>query len=183
MLCLNILIGIDSPVKHEGLTDRVQQKNEETSGNIRVGQLEECLSPLWAAMFDGSHQIVVQKNTLPGTSKGTVNPNGSKGTKRRAPLPPSDKPPYLSAVQTPPSQLNKENIENNFPLECRNRSFDSGQTSFPHLQRPMVAPRKLGTCWRSSSSDDETPVSSVKPVPTPRQKSVKDVRSRLQLQA
>ncbi|KAL8186920.1 UNVERIFIED_CONTAM: hypothetical protein K2H54_021759, partial [Gekko kuhli] len=142
MLCLKMLIGIDSPVKHEGLIDILRQKNEETDGKFLAGQHEECVSPLWAAMFDGSHQMVVQKNTLPSTSKETVSPNGSKGTKRRAPPPPSDKPPYDSAAQTPPAQLNKENIGNNCPLAHRTCSFDSGQTSLSHLPRPVVAPRK-----------------------------------------
>ncbi|XP_015266270.1 PREDICTED: rhotekin-2, partial [Gekko japonicus] len=172
---------IDSPVKHEGLLDIVRQKNKDTDGKFLVGQHEECVSPPWAAMFDGSHQMVVQKNTLPGTSK--VNPNGSKGTKRRAPLPPSDKPPYASAAPTPPAQLNKENIGNNSPLAHRTLSFGSGQTSLPHLQRPIVAPRKSVTCWKGTSTDDETPVPPTKPVPPPRQKSVKEARSRLQLQA
>ncbi|XP_060097087.1 rhotekin-2 [Heteronotia binoei] len=173
---------IDSPVKHEGLIDIVQQKKEETNGKFQVGQYEECLSPPWSAMFDGSHQMVVQKNTLPGASKETVNPSGSKGTKRRAPLPPSDKPPYASAAQIPPAQLNKENIENNSPLAHRICSFDSGQISLPPLQRPVVAPRISVSCWKGTSADEETPVSSTKPVPAPRQKSVKEVRSRLQLQ-
>lgn len=176
-----MLIGIDSPVKREGLIDMVQQKNEETNGKFLAGRHEECVSPPWAAMFDSSHQMVVQKNTLPGTSKETVNPNGSKGTKRRAPLPPSDKPPHAAAAQTPPSLLNKENIGNNSPLARRTCSFDSGQTSLPHVQRSIVAPRKSVTCWKGTSTDNESPVSFTKPVPAPRQKSVKEARSQSQL--
>nr|XP_056706500.1 rhotekin-2 [Euleptes europaea] len=161
---------IDSPVKHEGLIDIVQRKIEETNGKFLVGQQEQRVLPLWAAKFDVSHQMFVQKNRIPGTNKEIAHPNESKGTKRRAPLPPSDKPLYSSAAQTPSTQLDKENIGNNSPLTRRACSFDSGQTSFPHLQRPIVAPRKSVTCRKGTFTDDETPVSSIKPVPAPRQK-------------
>ncbi|XP_077206844.1 rhotekin-2 isoform X2 [Paroedura picta] len=174
---------IDSPVKHEELIGTMPQKNEKANGQFLVGQREAHLSPPWAAMFDGSHHMVVQKNTLPGPAKGSVNLNGSKGTKRRAPLPPSDKPPHTSAAQTSPAQLNKENIGNNSPLAQRTCSFDSGQTSLTRLQRPIVAPRRSVTCWKGTSTDDETPVSSTKPVPAPRQKSVKEASSWSQSQA
>ncbi|XP_054839769.1 rhotekin-2 [Eublepharis macularius] len=176
---------IDSPVKHEGLIDIVR-KIEETGGSFLTGPQEPCVTPPWAAMFDGSHQMLVQKITLSGTSKGTVKSTESKGTKRRAPLPPSDKPPYTSAAQTTSSQLDKENIGSNSPLAHKICSLDSGQPFLPQLQRPIAAPRKSVTCWKGTSTDDEYPPSSpTKPVPAPRKKSVKEVlepRSQLQSQ-
>ncbi|XP_048362637.1 rhotekin-2 isoform X2 [Sphaerodactylus townsendi] len=176
---------IDSPVKHEGSIDIVQRKIEEAHGKFRVGQEEQRVPPPWAAMFESSHQMLVQKNRIPGTNKEIVPPNESKGTKRRAPLPPSDKPPYSSAVQTPSIQLDKENIGKN-SLAHRVCSFDSGQTSSPHLQRPIMAPCKSVTCWKGTSADDKTSASfPTKPVPAPRQKLAQELlvsRSRLQSQ-
>uniref|UniRef100_A0A8C4Y4B9 Rhotekin 2 n=1 Tax=Gopherus evgoodei TaxID=1825980 RepID=A0A8C4Y4B9_9SAUR len=57
-------ISIDSPVKHEGLTDIMQRKIEETDGEFLIGQQKESVPSVWAPLFDGSHQMLVQKNIV-----------------------------------------------------------------------------------------------------------------------
>ncbi|XP_053164859.1 rhotekin-2 isoform X2 [Hemicordylus capensis] len=184
-------MSIDSPVKCEGLIEIVQQRIEETNGAFLINQQEECALPLWAAMFDGTHQMLVQKSKLLGANRETVNLNEGKGKKRRAPLPPSDKPPHTSVAQTPSDQQGKENLWNNSPLISKNSS-DSKLSSVPPLQRPTAAPRKPTSCQKSTITDNENPVPLAtkcvpadKPVPAPRQRSVKEVldpRSCLQSQ-
>uniref|UniRef100_A0A8D0G4K4 Rhotekin-2 n=1 Tax=Strix occidentalis caurina TaxID=311401 RepID=A0A8D0G4K4_STROC len=55
-------MSIDSPVKHEGLADIIQRKIEESDGEFLLGQQKDSASSLWASLFDGSHEMVVQKN-------------------------------------------------------------------------------------------------------------------------
>ncbi|XP_061491099.1 rhotekin-2 isoform X2 [Rhineura floridana] len=173
-------MSIDSPVKQESLTDIVEQKTEEANGELLTGQQEEWAPPLWATTFDGSHQKFVLKSMLSGTNEETVNPSAGKGKKRRARLPPSDKPPYTIAAQTLSDQLGKENIRNNSPLICKDSS-DSSLSSVPHFKQPVAAPHKQ-TWQKCTSVDDKNPalsatkvVHSDKPIPAPRQKSVKEM--------
>lgn len=91
MFFLKIIIGIDSPIRLESLTDIMQKKIEETNGQFLIGQHEESSPPPWATLFDGNHQLVVQKKVLPPPSKLF---HEGKGKKRRAPLPPPDKTPF-----------------------------------------------------------------------------------------
>uniref|UniRef100_A0A8C4WNS2 Rhotekin 2 n=1 Tax=Gopherus evgoodei TaxID=1825980 RepID=A0A8C4WNS2_9SAUR len=162
-------ISIDSPVKHEGLTDIMQRKIEETDGEFLIGQQKESVPSVWAPLFDGSHQMLVQKNIV---------------KERRAPLPPSDKLPYSSKTQMSTDQLDKENLWKKPTIARRtSSSFDAKLSSMMHqLQRPIAAPRKLVPCRKISSIDSENPLSSVtetesetKPVPAPRQKSIKEI--------
>ncbi|XP_073097094.1 rhotekin-2 isoform X3 [Manis javanica] len=65
-------MSIDSPIRLESLTDIMQKKIEETNGQFLIGQHEESSPPPWATLFDGNHQLVVQKKDptkciLPGT--------------------------------------------------------------------------------------------------------------------
>ncbi|KAM9134607.1 rhotekin-2 isoform 2-T2 [Pangshura tecta] len=188
-------MSIDSPVKHEGLTDIIQRKIEETDGEFLIGQQKESVPSVWAPLFDGSHQMLVQKNIVfPDANSEVVSPNDGKGKKRRAPLPPSDKLPYSSKTQMSTDRLNKENLWKKSTIARRtSSSFDAKLSSMMHqLQRPIAAPRKLVPCRKSSSNDSENPLSSVtetesetKPVPAPRQKSIKEIldpRSWLQSQ-
>ncbi|TFK11740.1 myb-related protein A [Platysternon megacephalum] len=188
-------MSIDSPVKHEGLTDIIQRKIEETDGEFLIGQQKESVPSVWAPLFDGSHQMLVQKNTVfPDANSEIVSPNDGKGKKRRAPLPPSDKLPYSSKTQMSTDQLDKENLWKKPAIARRtSSSFDAKLSSMMHqLQRPIAAPCKLVPCRKSSSIDSENPLSSVtetesetKPVPAPRQKSIKEIldpRSWLQSQ-
>uniref|UniRef100_A0A8C4M967 Rhotekin-2 n=1 Tax=Equus asinus asinus TaxID=83772 RepID=A0A8C4M967_EQUAS len=54
-------MSIDSPIKLESLTDIIQKKIEETNGQFLIGQHEESSPPHWATLFDGGHQVVIQK--------------------------------------------------------------------------------------------------------------------------
>uniref|UniRef100_A0A452TMP3 Rhotekin-2 n=1 Tax=Ursus maritimus TaxID=29073 RepID=A0A452TMP3_URSMA len=57
-------MSIDSPVKLESLTDTIQKKLEETNGQFLISQHEESSQHLWASLFDGNHQVVIQKKVL-----------------------------------------------------------------------------------------------------------------------
>uniref|UniRef100_A0A8C0PS01 Rhotekin-2 n=2 Tax=Canis lupus familiaris TaxID=9615 RepID=A0A8C0PS01_CANLF len=178
-------MSIDSPIKLESLTDSIQKNLEETNGQLLVGQHEESSPPLWASLFDGNHQMVIQKKVLSPTSKQL---HDGKGKKRRAPLPPSDQAPFSLKTQSNTDQFVKDNWEKTSvswtsPLDSKL------STLMHHLQKPMAAPRKLLPARKNYLSDGERMDSKTsfeaKPVPAPRQKSVKgmlDPRSWLQAQ-
>ncbi|XP_025290127.1 rhotekin-2 isoform X2 [Canis lupus baileyi] len=178
-------MSIDSPIKLESLTDSIQKNLEETNGQLLVGQHEESSPPLWASLFDGNHQMVIQKKVLSPTSKQL---HDGKGKKRRAPLPPSDQAPFSLKTQSNTDQFVKDNWEKTSvswtsPLDSKL------STLMHHLQKPMAAPRKLLPARKNNLSDGERMDSKTsfeaKPVPAPRQKSVKgmlDPRSWLQAQ-
>ncbi|XP_072612226.1 rhotekin-2 isoform X1 [Vulpes vulpes] len=178
-------MSIDSPIKLESLTDSIQKNLEETNGQLLVGQHEESSPPLWASLFDGNHQMVIQKKVLSPTSKQL---HDGKGKKRRAPLPPSDQAPFSLKTQSNTDQFIKDNWEKTSvswtsPLDSKL------STLMHHLQKPMAAPRKLLPAGKNNLSDGERMDSKTsfeaKPVPAPRQKSVKgmlDPRSWLQAQ-
>lgn len=182
---LKIVTGIDSPIKLESLTDIIQKKIEETNGQFLLGQREESSPPPLATLFDGNHQVVIQKNTLSSASKQL---HDGKGKKRRAPLPPSDKAPFSSKAQSNRDQLVKDNwektgVSQTSPLDTKL------STLMHHLQKPMAAPRKLLPAKKNGLTDGEHTDTKTnfeaKPVPSPRQKSIKDIldpRSWLQAQ-
>ncbi|XP_006089775.1 rhotekin-2 [Myotis lucifugus] len=178
-------MSIDSPIKLESLTDIIQKKIEETNGEFLIGQHEEPSPPPWAALFDGNHQVVIQKEILSPASKQL--PDG-KRKKRRAPLPPPDKAPFSLKTQSNTDLLVKEN--GGKTCVSQTSSLDTkSSTLVHHLQKPMAAPRKLLPAWKNSLTDGENadtrPSFEAKPVPTPRQKSIKDIldpRSWLQAQ-
>uniref|UniRef100_A0A7M4EE04 Uncharacterized protein n=1 Tax=Crocodylus porosus TaxID=8502 RepID=A0A7M4EE04_CROPO len=92
----------------------------------------------------------------------TTSPDDSKGKKRRAPLPPTDKPPYSSKTQMNTDQLDKENFGKKSAITHRTSSFDLKLSSIMHhLQKPIAAPHKLGPCGKSSLPDSENPLFSV----------------------
>uniref|UniRef100_A0A8D0QMK7 Rhotekin-2 n=1 Tax=Sus scrofa TaxID=9823 RepID=A0A8D0QMK7_PIG len=178
-------MSIDSPLKIESLTDIIQKKIEETNGEFLIGQHEEFSPPPWATLFDGNHQVVIQKKVFPSASKQL---HDGKGKKRRAPLPPSDKAPFSLKTQSNTDQLVKDNwektsISQTAPLDTKL------STLMHHLQKPMAAPRKLLPARKNSLTDGEHTDTKTrfeaKPVPAPRQKSIKDIldpRSWLQAQ-
>ncbi|XP_006147141.1 rhotekin-2 [Tupaia chinensis] len=179
-------MSIDSPIKLESLTDIIQKKIEETNGQFLIGQHEESSPNPWAALFDGSHQMVVQKRVLSPASEQS---HDGKGKKRRAPLPPTDKPAFSFQTQSNTDQSVKENwgktsVSRASPLDTKLSAL------MHHLQKPVAVPRKLLPARKNSSADgeqhtDTKPSSEAKPVPAPRQKSVKDIldpRSWLQAQ-
>ncbi|KAJ7402217.1 Rhotekin-2 [Pitangus sulphuratus] len=176
-------MSIDSPVKLEGLADIIQRKIEESDGEFLLGQRKESASALWASLFDGSHEMTVQKN-LPLDPKGdTTSPNDSRGKKRRAPPPPSDKSPYSAKAQVNTEQLGKENWGKPDHTCASSSSLESAlATKTQQLQTPVAAPRKIGPCRKSSSAGQGNPISLVsktraetKPVPTPRQKGITEL--------
>ncbi|XP_074449243.1 rhotekin-2 isoform X1 [Larus michahellis] len=176
-------MSIDSPVKHEGLADIIQRKIKESDGEFLLGQQKESASSLWASLFDGSHEMVVQKNTHPGSKRDTASPTDGRGKKRRAPPPPSDKLPYTAKAQVNTEQLGKENQEKPERTSAGTSSFDSKlSTITQQLQTPIAAPRKIGPCRKISLAGHGNPSSLVtktesetKPVPTPRQKCITEM--------
>ncbi|XP_047558707.1 rhotekin-2 isoform X3 [Lutra lutra] len=179
-------MSIDSPVKLESLTDTIQKKLEETNGQFLIGQHENSSPPLWASLFDGNHQVVIQKKVLSPASNQL---HDGKGKKRRAPLPPSDKAPFSLKTQSNSDQLVMDNWEKTSvswtsPLDTKL------STLMHHLQKPMAAPRKLLPARKNNLNDDSEHIDTktnfeAKPVPAPRQKSIKDIldpRSWLQAQ-
>ncbi|KFO90919.1 Rhotekin-2, partial [Buceros rhinoceros silvestris] len=176
-------MSIDSPVKHEGLADIIQRKIEETDGEYLLGQQKESASSLWASLFDGSHEMVVQKNTPLGPERDTASPNDSRGKKRRAPPPPSDKSPCGAKAQVTTEQLGKENWDQSDCPSATSSLFDSKVSArTQQLQTPVAAPRKIGPCRKSSLSGHGNPISLInktgsetKPVPAPRRKCITEM--------
>ncbi|XP_043782606.1 rhotekin-2 isoform X2 [Cervus elaphus] len=159
-------MSIDSPMKLESLTGIIQKK---------IGQHEEASPPSWATLFDGNHQVVIKKKVLSPASKQLYE---EKGKKRRAPLPPSDKAPFNLKTQSNKNQLvqgnwEKTSVSQTLPLDTKL------STPMHHLQKPVAAPRKLLPARKSSltggeHTDTKTNIEA-KPVPAPRQKSIKDI--------
>ncbi|XP_057593447.1 rhotekin-2 isoform X4 [Hippopotamus amphibius kiboko] len=178
-------MSIDSPIKLESLTDIIQKKIEETNGEFLIGQHEESSPPPWATLFDGNHQVVIKKKVLSPASKQL---HDGKGKKRRAPLPPSDKAPFSLKTLSDTDQFGKDNwektsVSQTSPLDTKL------STLMHHLQKPVAAPRKLLPARKNSLTDGEHTDTKTnfeaKPVPAPRQKSIKDIldpRSWLQAQ-
>ncbi|NXN25431.1 RTKN2 protein, partial [Nycticryphes semicollaris] len=175
-------MSIDSPVKLEGLADIIQRKIEESDGEFLLGQQKESASSLWASLFDGSHEMVVQKSMHPSSKKDTASPVDGRGKKRRAPPPPSDKLPYSVKSQVNKEQLGKENHKSDCTRPSSS-SFDSKlSTITQQLQTPIAAPRKIGPCRKSSVAGHGNSISLVnktesetKPVLTPRQKCITEM--------
>ncbi|XP_036592354.1 rhotekin-2 [Trichosurus vulpecula] len=119
-------MSIDSPVKLESLTDIIKKKIEDTDGQFLIGEKES--PPPWDALFDGTHQIVFQKNVEVSQTDGQLSKNDEKRKKRQAPLPPSDKPPHSVKRQTEADQLDKENVWEKTSFVSRASSFDTSVT-------------------------------------------------------
>ncbi|XP_069835167.1 rhotekin-2 isoform X2 [Dendropsophus ebraccatus] len=159
-------MSIGSPVKLESLTDILHRKIEETDGQFLIGQ-EDSVPPPWSALFDGNHQLHVEKNTLSPKNNDSNFVDG-KGKKRRAPPPPPNKTPYSADLKVS-DPTEKENI---WPRSSFSRkSLDAKLTSImQQFQRPIVPPRKA----TSSEGNDQMEEGPSKPVPAPRQKSIKE---------
>ncbi|NXU87799.1 RTKN2 protein, partial [Xiphorhynchus elegans] len=176
-------MSIDSPVKHEGLADIIQRKIEESDGEFLLGQQKESASALWASLFHGSHELTVQKNMHLDPKRDTTSPNDSRGKKRRAPPPPSDKSPYGAKPQVNTEQLGKENRGKPDHTSASSSSSESVlDMKMQQLQTPVAAPRKIGPCRKSSLAGQGNPISLVsktrsetKPLPYPRQKGIAEL--------
>ncbi|XP_072787018.1 rhotekin-2 isoform X4 [Taeniopygia guttata] len=176
-------MSIDSPVKPEGLADIIHRKIEESNGEFLPGQQQESASALWASLFDGSHEMAVQKNMHLDPKRDTASPNDSRGKKRRAPPPPSDKSPCSAEAQVNTEPLGKENWRKPDHTPASGSSLESVlATKTQQLQTPIAPPRKIGPCGRSGLAGLRNPISLVsktksetKPVPTPRHKGITEI--------
>ncbi|KAG8552510.1 hypothetical protein GDO81_004556, partial [Engystomops pustulosus] len=165
-------MSIGSPVKFESLTDILHRKIEETDGQFLIGQ-EDTVSPPWSALFDGNHQLQVEKNALsPSSRSNESNLLDGKGKKRRAPPPPPNKTPYTADCKIS-DPMEKENI---WPRSSFSRkSLDAKLSSImQQFQRPIVPPRKPILSEDNDQIERNAEEVPSKPVPAPRQKSIKD---------
>ncbi|KAM9326826.1 LOW QUALITY PROTEIN: rhotekin-2 [Gastrophryne carolinensis] len=169
-------MSIGSPIKFESLTDILHRKIEETDGKFLIGQ-GESTPPPWAALFDGSHQLHVEKTNSPPLHTESTSFMDAKGKKRRAP-PPPNKTPYAVGEQKNSVPVEKENI---WPRSSFSRkSLDAKLSSImQQFQKPMVVPRKPVLSSNTISDDEQTHISTEenclsRPVPAPRQKSIKE---------
>ncbi|XP_021061044.1 rhotekin-2 [Mus pahari] len=183
-------MSIDSPVKLESVTDIIQKKIGETNGQFLIGRDDQSTAPPWAAVFDGNHEMVIEKKVLSPTGKPAQAPDG-KRKKRRAPLPPTDQLPFSIKTQGSGSANQSKDNATQAGVSGALHSPSDPRLSLPmhHLQKPVAAPRKLLPARKTSSADighTDTKISlDAKPVPVPRQKSIRDVldpRSWLQAQ-
>ncbi|XP_062863618.1 rhotekin-2 [Trichomycterus rosablanca] len=104
-------LSISSPGKFESLTDIIHSKIEETNGRFLIGHEEERDPPHWAALFEGSRPMVVQKTVMSPNKEGIPFPSSpvqNSNKKRRAPPPPPDKLPFVQSSSGPSCQ-EKEN--------------------------------------------------------------------------
>ncbi|KAK1793620.1 hypothetical protein P4O66_011986 [Electrophorus voltai] len=138
-------ISIGSPGKFESLTDIIHNKIEETDGRFLIGQEEEKEPPHWAAMFEGSRPMVVQKTVLsPGKEsvQSTSSPVLNSTKKRRAPPPPPDKSPCLQLVPVPSCQ-EKENPRKSRSLRAGRPSLDTKFSAIiQQLQKSQAQARR-----------------------------------------
>ncbi|KAM7047860.1 LOW QUALITY PROTEIN: rhotekin-2 [Acridotheres tristis] len=172
-------ISIDSPVKHEGLSDVIQRKIEDRDGEFLLGQ-QKSASALGASLFDGSHEMTVQKNMHLNPKRDITSPNDSRGKKRRPPPPPSDKSPYSGKAQVN-TELGKEMKPDH--TSASSSSFEPVLVmKMQQLQTPTATPCKIGPCGKSGLPGLENPISLIsktksetKPVPTPREKGITEI--------
>ncbi|NXC98904.1 RTKN2 protein, partial [Certhia familiaris] len=176
-------MSIDSPVKYEGLSDIIQRKIEESDGEFLLGQQKECASALWASLFDGSHEMTIQKNMHLDPKRDTTSPDDNRGKKRRAPPPPSVKSPYSAKAQVNTEQLGKENWRKPDHTSASSSSFESVLAmKMQQLQTPIAPPCKIGPYGKSGLAGLGNPITLVsktkpetKPVPNSRQKGIKEI--------
>ncbi|XP_073720867.1 rhotekin-2-like isoform X1 [Misgurnus anguillicaudatus] len=137
-------LSIGSPGKFESLTDIIHNKIEETDGRYLIGQGEEKEPPHWAALFEGSRPMVVQKAILsPGkeSDQSTLSPTTSSSKKRRAPPPPPDKLPYVQPASILSNQ-EKENCKGARPRAGRPSLDAKFSAIIQQLQKNHTSHRK-----------------------------------------
>ncbi|TSN67071.1 Rhotekin-2 [Bagarius yarrelli] len=142
-------LSITSPDKFESLTDIIHNKIEETDGRFLIGQEENGEPPHWAALFEGSRPMSVQKTVLSpdkGSSQFMSSPSLSSSKKRRAPPPPPDKLPFThpSVQQScPPSYQEKENSNKGIRPRTGRPSLDAKFSAIiQQLQKSHAPSRK-----------------------------------------
>ncbi|KAL4640988.1 rhotekin-2 [Arapaima gigas] len=175
-------LSIGSPGKFESLTDIIHNKIEETGGNFLIGQKEEVEPPHWAALFEGSHPMVVQKTVVspkkegsqPSTRKMLASPNTNATKKRRAPPPPPDKQPFVPSTSCA-HQQEKENPWKRSGTKTGRPSLDAKFSAIiQQLQKNQQPARKMAPLGHMAvmpqGSENQTPEPSTRPVAAPRQK-------------
>uniref|UniRef100_A0A8C2FC78 Rhotekin 2a n=1 Tax=Cyprinus carpio TaxID=7962 RepID=A0A8C2FC78_CYPCA len=137
-------LSIGSPGKFESLTDIIHNKIEETDGRFLIGQEEDTEPPYWAALFEGSRPMVVQKTVLsPGkeSNQSITSPVTASRIKRRAPPPPPDKLPFVQPTSVLPSQ-EKENCKGARPRTGRPSLDAKFSAIIQQLQKSHTSTRK-----------------------------------------
>ncbi|XP_067223251.1 rhotekin-2 isoform X2 [Chanodichthys erythropterus] len=134
-------LSIGSPGKFESLTDIIHNKIEETDGRFLIGHEEDTEPPHWAALFEGSRPMVVQKTVLsPGkeSNQSITSPLTGSKKKRRAPPPPPDKLPFTSVL----SNQEKENCKGARPRTGRPSLDAKFSAIIQQLQKSHASTRK-----------------------------------------
>ncbi|MBN3304385.1 RTKN2 protein, partial [Amia calva] len=156
-------LSIDSPQKPESLTDIIHNKIEETGGRFLIGQEEEAEAPHWAALFEGSCPMVVQKTVLsPGGGGG---PGTAAPKKRRAPPPPPGQVPYTQ----PWSGALQHGKENSWRKSGARSGRPSLDSKFSAIIQQLQS-RKTRAGQEDPEPESRAPEGSGRPVPAPRQR-------------
>lgn len=180
------------------MTDIIHNKIEETDGCFLIGQKEEREPPHWAALFEGSRPMVVQKTLLsPGKEsiQSSSSPILNSKKKRRAPPPPPDKLPF---VQPAPLYLEKENSCKGTRPRTGRPSLDAKfsaiiqqlqKTHAPPRKNPPLAqikpsqnpytPKKWDTEFDQAEHPEEINQAPQPPIPAPRNKLRKSFREKM----
>nr|BAC39826.1 unnamed protein product [Mus musculus] len=106
--------------------------------------------PRGAAVFDGNHEMVIEKKVL--SPIGEPAPDG-KRKKRRAPLPPTDQPPFCIKTQGRANQSKDSATQAGVSGASSSPSDPRLSPPTHHLQKPVAAPRKLLPARKNSSGD------------------------------
>uniref|UniRef100_A0A673K8X6 Rhotekin-2-like n=1 Tax=Sinocyclocheilus rhinocerous TaxID=307959 RepID=A0A673K8X6_9TELE len=176
-------LSIGSPGKFESLTDIIHNKIEETDGRFLIGQEEDTEPPYWAALFEGSRPVVVQKTVLsPGkeSNQSITSPVMASRIKRRAPPPPPDKLPFVQ----PTSVLSNQEKENWRPsldakfsaiIQQLQKSHTSTRKNTPlgqieHCQHPCIPQKRDDESNIPEKPGKEYSQAPQPPVPAPRNK-------------
>ncbi|KPP61302.1 hypothetical protein Z043_120615 [Scleropages formosus] len=175
-------LSISSPGKFESLTDIIHNKIEETGGRFLIGQEEEVEAPRWAALFESSCPMMVEKAVVsprkeggqPSPKKTLASPNCNTTKKRRAPPPPPDKQPFIPSASCV-RQQEKENTWKRAGMRTGRPSLDAKFSAIiQQLQKNHQPARKMAPLGHmavvSQDSENWTPEPPERPVPAPRQK-------------
>ncbi|XP_067908543.1 rhotekin-2 isoform X2 [Heterodontus francisci] len=162
-------MNVESPQKDESLMDIIRNRIQETDGEFLLGQQEQSDPPRWAALFDGSHNMVIQKNLLTpgGTGKPALTSLG-RAKKRPAPPPPVGKQPF----QLGDPCLDHEQKENSWSAP---RSSNMGSELPLSLGRAPVPVLLEHRSASQAPGEDTAQVAAMlglphRPIPAPRQK-------------
>nr|XP_023697941.1 rhotekin-2-like isoform X1 [Paramormyrops kingsleyae] len=165
-------LSISSPSKFESLTDIIHNKIEETGGRFLIDQEKETEPPHWAALFEGSCPMVVQKTVLSPGKESQPSPKIIK--KRRAPPPPPGKEPFALG-RCSSHQLEKENSKKKPWTRTGRPSLDNKFSAIiQQLQKNQEPARKTAPLGLigivEQDCENQIPDHLSRPVPAPRQR-------------